>query len=63
MSTRTDALDSWLADLTGGESSMRRLRKRLAAEGNLVAGPCPTCQHPATEDFAHTGHWVAEPVD
>ena len=27
--TPPDALDSWLTELTGGESSMRRLRKRL----------------------------------
>ncbi|KGH47605.1 hypothetical protein IN07_06300 [Modestobacter caceresii] len=63
MSTRTDdALNSWLADLTGGETSMRRLRKRLTEEGTLTTEPCPTCQHPATTDVAHTGHWVAEPV-
>ncbi|MCZ2849108.1 hypothetical protein [Modestobacter sp. VKM Ac-2978] len=63
MSTRSDdALNSWLADLNGGETSMRRLRKRLTEEGTLTTEPCPTCQHPATEDFAHTGHWVAEPV-
>ena len=63
MSTRTDdALNSWLADLTGGEISMRRLRKRLTEEGTLTSEPCPTCQHPATPDSAHTGHWVAEPV-
>ncbi|WP_164703144.1 hypothetical protein [Modestobacter sp. KNN46-3] len=63
MSTRTDdALNSWLADLTGGETSMRRLRKRLAAEGTLTTEPCPTCQHPATADAPHAAHEVAEPV-
>ncbi|MCZ2817934.1 hypothetical protein [Modestobacter sp. VKM Ac-2984] len=63
MSTRTDdALNSWLADLTGGETSMRRLRKRLTEEGTLTTEPCPTCEHPAVADLAHTGHQVAEPV-
>ena len=61
--TRTDALDSWLTELTGGESSMRRLRTRLRAEGNLTAGACPTCQHPPTEDVTHTGHVAAVPTD
>ncbi|MGY1858494.1 hypothetical protein [Modestobacter sp. SYSU DS0290] len=59
----TDALDSWISDLSGGARSMRRLRQRLGAEGNLVADPCPSCQRPATEDFSHTGHWIAEPAD
>jgi len=61
--TRTDALDSWLTELTGGESSMRRLRTRLRAEGTLAAGSCPTCQHPPTDDVAHTGHVLAVPTD
>ncbi|MCZ2804803.1 hypothetical protein O2W18_06815 [Modestobacter sp. VKM Ac-2983] len=63
MSTRSDdALNSWLTDLTGGETSMRRLRKRLTEEGTLTTEPCPTCLHPATADLAHTGHEVTEPV-
>ncbi len=58
--TRTDdALDSWLADLTGGETSMRRLRRRLTAEGTGTADACPTC-HRAADD--HTANWVAEPL-
>ena len=61
--TPTDALDSWLTELTGGETSMRRLRNRLRAEGTLAAGTCPTCQHPTTEDVAHTGHVVAAGTD
>jgi len=42
---------------------MRKLRQRLTAEGNAVSDPCPSCHRPATADFAHTGHWIAEPVD
>ncbi|NIH68213.1 hypothetical protein [Modestobacter marinus] len=61
-STQSDALDRWLADLTGGETSMRRLRRRLTAEGTLGAEPCPTCEHPATDDLAHTGHRVPDPA-
>jgi hypothetical protein len=53
--TRSDTLDSWLTELTGGESSMRRLRKKLGVESTLT-DPCPTCQRPPTEDVAHTGH-------
>jgi uncharacterized Zn finger protein (UPF0148 family) len=61
--TRTDALDNWLSELTDGETSMRRLRNRLRAEGTLAADTCPTCQHPTTEDVAHTGHVLAVPTD
>jgi len=61
--TRSDALDSWLTELTGGESSMRRLRKKLGTESILTPDPCPTCFRPPTEDYAHTGHWIAEPTD
>ena len=60
---RTDTLDSWLSELTGGESSMRRLRKKLGVDTTAMADPCPTCQRPPTEDYAHTGHWIAEPAD
>ncbi|MFQ1003936.1 hypothetical protein [Modestobacter sp. SSW1-42] len=60
-----DALDSWLSELTGGESSMRRLRKRLRAEATRDDDLCcPTCQRPSTDDATHTGHLAAaEPVD
>ena len=62
--TRTDALDSWLTELTGGESSMRRLRTRLRAEAQRTDDSCcPTCQRPSTEEASHTGHWTAEPID
>jgi hypothetical protein len=61
--TRNDALDSWLTELTDGETSMRRLRNRLRAEGTLPASTCPTCQHSPTEDLAHTGHVAAVPTD
>ena len=62
--TRTDdALDSWLTELTGGESSMRRLRKRLRAEAALVDDCCPTCARPSTDDETHPGHQAAQPLD
>ena len=61
--TTTDALDSWFSELTDGESSMRRLRKRLGVESKLLRDPCPTCHCPATEDAAHTDHEATEPVD
>lgn len=63
MSTRSDdALDNWLADLTGGETSMRRLRKRLTDEGTLTTERYGSCQHPASADVPYPGHEVAEPV-
>ncbi|OMQ15000.1 hypothetical protein A7K94_0212500 [Modestobacter sp. VKM Ac-2676] len=58
-----DALDSWISDLSDGARSMRRLRQRLGAEANLVAGPCAACQRSATADSSHAGHWVADPAD
>ena len=61
--TRDDALDSWLSELTGGEPSMRRLRTRLRAEGTLASDVCPTCQHRQVEDLAHTGHVAAVPSE
>ena len=62
-----DALDSWLTDLNGGETSMRKLRKKLAAkaEARLAdAEPtefedsCPTC-HGSTA--GHSGY-VLRPI-
>jgi len=50
MSTTTDALDSWFSELAGGESSMRRLRKRLGVDSSSDPGSCPTCQRPYAED-------------
>ena len=61
--TPTDSLDNWLTELTGGESSMRRLRKKLGVDSATLTDACPTCQRPPTEDLAHTGHLVAETVD
>ena len=50
-----DALDGWLSDLNGGETSMRKLRKKLAAKAEARTpasdeDECPTC-HGA----GHTG--------
>ncbi|MEU2348731.1 hypothetical protein [Modestobacter sp. NPDC049651] len=50
-----DALDGWLSDLTDGETSMRKLRKKLAAKAEARTpaadeDECPTC-HGA----GHTG--------
>ena len=51
--SREDALESWLSDLTDGETSVRRLRKRLNAERDPADISCPTCHgHSA----GHTGH-------
>ena len=61
--TQTDALDSWLSELTGGESSMRRLRKRLRDEAALDDDCCPTCQRPPSDDLTHTGHQAAVHTD
>lgn len=38
-------LEGWLQDLTGGETTVRRLRKRLDAERDVPAGEdaCPSC--------------------
>lgn len=61
--TPTDALDDWLTELNGGESSMRRLRAKLRTEAALDDNCCPTCQRPPSDDAPHTGHLTAEPGD
>jgi hypothetical protein len=64
-----DALDSWLTDLNGGESSMRKLRKKLAAKADArmsaveekdeaAEDSCPTC-HGST---AGHGGYVLRPI-
>ena len=62
--TPPDALDSWLTELTGGESSMRRLREKLRTEAALDDDCCPTCQRPPTDDAPHADHLtVDQPAD
>lgn len=61
--TPPDALDDWLSELTGGESSMRRLRTKLRTEAALDDDCCPTCQRPPADDAPHTGHLTAAPAD
>jgi len=56
--TTSDALDSWFSELAGGESSMRRLRKRLGVDSKPAPDTCPTCHRPLAEDAAP----AAEPV-
>jgi len=58
--SRDDALESWLSDLTDGETSVRRLRKRLDAERDPEEGCCPTCH--GTSALGHTGHVTRVPT-
>lgn len=58
-SNSSDALESWISDLSGGETSVRRLRKRLAAESTAerlealeTTGECPTC-HTSVDHADH----------
>ena len=52
-------LEGWLADLHDGETSVRRLRKRLNAERDPADISCPTCHgHSA----GHTGHVAKVPT-
>jgi hypothetical protein len=42
-SSGADDLESWITDLGGGETTVRKLRKRLDAERAPVDDGCPTC--------------------
>jgi len=46
-------LEGWLQDLTDGETSVRRLRKRLNADRDPADTSCPTC---SGHSAGHTGH-------
>jgi hypothetical protein len=48
-------LESWIADLAGGETSVRRLRERLDAAGSAAAGSCSVCARAASH-AEHAGH-------
>jgi hypothetical protein len=48
-------LEDWLRDLVGGETSARRLRERLDAAGEGIAGACAVCDA-ATSGEVHSGH-------
>jgi hypothetical protein len=48
-----DALESWITDLAGGETTVRRLRKRLDAERHPVEDACPTCSGASTGQPGH----------
>jgi hypothetical protein len=39
-SSRADDLESWITDLGGGETTVRKLRKRLDAERDPVDDGC-----------------------
>jgi len=53
-----DALDGWLSDLNGGETSMRKLRKKLAAKAETRTAEAGTPEHTpgADEDECPTCH-------
>jgi len=36
-------LEGWIADLAGGETSVRRLRRRLDEQRDATHGGCTTC--------------------
>jgi hypothetical protein len=48
-------LESWISGLTGGETSVRRLRKRLHENGEVAEGACAVCAGAATGE-THAGH-------
>jgi hypothetical protein len=48
-------LESWISGLTGGETSVRRLRERLVADGGGPEGTCEVCERAATGEV-HPGH-------
>jgi hypothetical protein len=51
-------LESWLRDLVDGETTARRLRKRLTAGGRQIEGHCAVCAGTATGKiyFGPDGH-------
>ena len=51
--TTVGEFENWIADLHDGETSVRRLRKRLDAQRDPADTSCPTC---AGHSAGHTGH-------
>jgi hypothetical protein len=49
-------LESWIADLAGGETSVRRLRQRLDALGDATDGGCAVCERAERDHASHSGH-------
>ena len=51
-------LENWLHDLVDGETTARRLRKRLTAGGRQIEGHCAVCAGTATGKiyFGPEGH-------
>jgi hypothetical protein len=51
-------LENWLHDLVDGETTARRLRKRLRSAGRQIEGHCTVCTGTATGKiyFGHEGH-------
>jgi hypothetical protein len=51
-------LENWLHELTDGETTARRLRKRLVAGGRQIEGHCTVCTGTATGKiyFGPDGH-------
>jgi hypothetical protein len=49
-------LEGWIADLAGGETSVRRLRRRLDEQRDTADGGCTTC------GCAGEGHLAQQPA-
>ena len=45
--------ESWISGLTDGETSVRRLRKKI---GSVGSGECQACEQAATGELDHAGH-------
>ena len=52
-------IENWIADLHDGETSVRRLRKRLDAQRDPADVSCPTC---SGHSAGHTGHLARVPT-
>ena len=50
--------ESWISGLAGGETTVRRLRERLDATGEIRHEPCAVCEDAATgvTRFGHADH-------
>ena len=53
-------LESWIADLAGGETSVRRLRQRLDAMGEFTDGGCAVCERAERDHASHSGHLTVQ---
>ena len=44
----SDDIENWLHDLVGGETTARKFRQRLRAEGATSEDKCSVCENAAT---------------